>query len=451
MECKQICGSSTPSSFRVSDPQSLLSHGTSAVLANLKLRAPVLHSLLAMAAGVVHGDETGKEAASVVTAASVLLHQRNKQTAALPHAVGLMLDFRGATDKTISAMANLGISVATSTILAKKAAIAAHHDKVLKDTIIKRKDTVTVAGQSVGNIQGWEIYGDNLDHSVHTYYMTKESRGNDIHWFLLVGAPMRVVPPPGIDKTRPRRNILAVANHEFVPSVEDNLSLGESFKFHVMEVLTKYLPFLKEFAPALPKYLDHPHVNEMKKKSPFCILDLLDKSENSGEEMIDILQTVHSFIPRVDATSPNNIIERMVFAGDVLTNKRAYQAQIDMINAVSESESLKGVIHRPEGLHLCMNLCKYIMEVFYSQSSVGEPGTLYQLKVMLDRRDIKLDMTHGYSQCRNYINDILDGHIVSAAMNFFGMTDISDQPNVSKPSPSLQVAERGLLLPMTLT
>ncbi len=222
VQCQQLCGTSNPSLFRKSDPQSLLSLSTSAVAAELRDRAPLFYNLMAAASGVPasgvpsSGVPSGdsEHTASLVTAAATLLYARNKHTSALPQSIGLILDFGGATDKTLSAMSTLGLSVATSTILEKKAAIAAHHDRLIEYTIIQRKDTITTTRSTTGLQEtacpqdpAWEIYGDNLDHSVHTYHMTKDNRGKDIHWFLLVGAPMRVVPPPGLDKTRPRRNI----------------------------------------------------------------------------------------------------------------------------------------------------------------------------------------------------------------------------------------------------
>ena len=129
----------------------------------------------------------------------------------------------------------------------------------------------------------WEIYGDNLDHRVHTSHMTRERRGEDIHWFLLVGAPLRVHPPEELNKSRPRRNILNVDNCEFLPSVEDSSSLQQSFIFHIMETLVKFIPFLQGMSKAVPEYIPHQHVREMSKKSPCYLMDVLNKSENKGK------------------------------------------------------------------------------------------------------------------------------------------------------------------------
>lgn len=48
-------------------------------------------------------------------------------------------------------------------------------------------------------------------------------------------------------------------------------------------------------------------------------------------------------------------MQRVVFGGDVLTNERAFSAQEALQNATNELEGLKGIIHRPEGLHREMN------------------------------------------------------------------------------------------------
>jgi hypothetical protein len=48
--------------------------------------------------------------------------------------------------------------------------------------------------------------------------------------------------------------------------------------------------------------------------------------------MISILEHIHNkFIPRTDDDDPV-VIKRKVFGGDVLTNERAYSAQLAMLN-----------------------------------------------------------------------------------------------------------------------
>jgi hypothetical protein len=119
----------------------------------------------------------------------------------------------------------------------------------------------------------------------------------------------------------------------------------------------------------------------------------------------------------------------------------SHQAQIDMQNGTTEKGSLKGIIHRTEGLHLCMNICKYIMDYFYSKSSVRDEGTLYNLKVLLNRKDIKLDMTNGYNSCKYFIDDVLDSHIVivAAALKHFNIESIDIDGNPPLPNTGVKI------------
>ena len=81
----------------------------------------------------------------------------------------------------------------------------------------------------------------------------------------------------------------------------------------------------------------------------------MDKNENLHDDMISILEHIHQ--KYIAHTSGENaeVTERKVFGGDVLTNERAYTAQLAMLNCETNYHQLGGVIHRPEGLHRMMN------------------------------------------------------------------------------------------------
>lgn len=71
--------------------------------------------------------------------------------------------------------------------------------------------------------------------------------------------------------------------------------------------------------------------------------------------MISILQHIHENYIAHTEDDPPTVIEKKVFGGDVLTNERAYSAQLAMMNGQSDFVCLAGVVHRPEGLHRMMN------------------------------------------------------------------------------------------------
>jgi hypothetical protein len=88
----------------------------------------------------------------------------------------------------------------------------------------------------------------------------------------------------------------------------------------------------KNFGHILPEYIDHPYMHLTKLKSNFLPAHLINENENTGDGMIRIMQELHNtFVPH---TVPNDImptvVERIDFAGDVLTCERAFSAQMSM-------------------------------------------------------------------------------------------------------------------------
>ena len=467
-ECVSLCSLNTPSLLRQVKPSDLLSTDLQDIANEWKDRAELLYSVLCSICDTQKKNDFPVNA--MVTAGSIMLKCRNKHMSRWHHCLALMLDFGGAKNKTISAMNACGLSVTPHTMNEKKKDMEVWHDSLVESTLINRKETLLAkalldtlmlplpiysVNESTTDIIMWllkvkaspcspcsisnnillepsstsyEIYGDNLDHTIHTYHRTKENKGKDIHWFLMLYAEQRVKSPPHLNHSRPRRDILSVSNDNFLPDTDAIQSLRQSFIFHVMETIVKYVPGLQKIA--IPKYIPHPHLTEMSRKCPYDVLDLLDKSENKMEDMIDILNSIHKLVPTLPSDK-QNVVERIVFGGDQLTNERAYAAQISMVNVQNEAERLQGVIHRPEGLHLCMNFCKYITEIFNSSSSAADPGTLYNLSVLVDRsRDMGLDMTTSYSASLNFVKDALAAHIVAAAFDILDINSLDQEPPV---------------------
>ena len=454
-ECKKLCSIKHFSILREVSPEKLSAFHPDLLLQEWRDHAPLLYDILKQIASKNWKNQPlmTRTDAAVAMGGAILLKSRNEQMSAIQHINGLLMDFAGTKDKTIDILSKKKLCVRSSTLAQKKKQIAEdHHQKVICP-LIHRKDTIvssyllsstvpiyTTDGSSmyvitqvlgmrpcpIGTVRfhdnnTYSILGDNLDHRVDTFHRTQKKKAQDLHWFLLLTVAHNVKYPENLSNTRPTRDIMTVQNSEFIPSIEDNNTLRENLIFHTMEVLVQNFTFLKEFKKAVPQYINHDYVDEMSKKTTYNVLELLDKNESKSDDMIDILQTIHKYVPTIQGDDGKNVIEHIIFGGDVLTNERAYQSQLDMANAECESDAMHGVIHQPEGLHLCMNLCKYILEVFFTKSSVNEAGTLSNLAVISDRRHVSYDMTKSYNASRNFLNDALDSHIVAAGMKLFGI------------------------------
>lgn len=170
-----------------------------------------------------------------------------------------------------------------------------------------------------------------------------------------MGLQKRVLNPL-LNDTAPIADIKSVDNYTFIPNFDECRKLDEHFIYHITNVLVKYVGCLKKYKDCVPKFIQNPHLKELAEKSNFVLLDMLDKSENKSEDMITILEHIHAnYIAHTDGENPA-VIKKKVFGGDVLTNERAYSAQLAMLNGDTDYDRLGGLIHRPEGLHRMMNL-----------------------------------------------------------------------------------------------
>lgn len=96
-------------------------------------------------------------------------------------------------------------------------------------------------------------------------------------------------------------------------------------------------------------------MEQMKQKTLFLNCDLIDASEKSSIGMIEILQKVHNIaVPHLRNEKQKDVLEKVVFGGDVLIIERAFSAQEAMQNTADKCDGLGGIIHRPEGLHRLM-------------------------------------------------------------------------------------------------
>ncbi|XP_061176933.1 uncharacterized protein LOC133185634 [Saccostrea echinata] len=66
-----------------------------------------------------------------------------------------------------------------------------------------------------------------------------------------------------------------------------------------------------------------------------------------------------------------------------------------------------------------------IMDRFYNSGSAREPGTLYHLKSVINRRNVSSTVTKDYHADSAFIDLVGESHIISLALTHFGMADLN--------------------------
>ena len=76
-----------------------------------------------------------------------------------------------------------------------------------------------------------------------------------------------------------------------------------------------------------------------------------------------------------------------------------------------------------------------LFDYLYKSESVGDLGTLYQLKTRMNRKDAS-DKVNKYHGCEAFFNTVVDGYIVYAATECFGMESPNSSSTLNKLEPS---------------
>ena len=74
-----------------------------------------------------------------------------------------------------------------------------------------------------------------------------------------------------------------------------------------------------------------------------------------------------------------------------------------------------------------------IFDYLYKSNSAGDPGSLFQLKCKLNRKDVNEKVNKSYHGCESFFSTVLDGYVVYAAMEYFGMTTPDGIPSKNVP------------------
>lgn len=194
--------------------------------------------------------------------------------------------------------------------------------------------------------------GDNFDITVSPTYMTATNQRKSYHWFMALGIKKRVSDAT-LSDDKPLCNIADMSCTSWIPSDNELKVMTSNFSHHVTKVMMRF-KFLNRIDITVPDNITHRHMDETSRKSDFCIVDLIDASENKSEGMIRIMKELHELFV---SQSNKQVLQRTEFAGDVLTNERAFASQCAMDNGDGSFDSLGGFNYRPGGLHLIMNLC----------------------------------------------------------------------------------------------
>ena len=153
-------------------------------------------------------------------------------------------------------------------------------------------------------------------------------------------------------------------------------------------------------------------------------LGVLLKNENKTEEMIKILETLHKYVPRSE-----NGLKEVFLGGDQLTCERVRGAKMARLQAQDAAQRLEGLLPKVEDWHALQAFYHVIWSALYSTSSSRDKGTLYQLRNLIDRRNIVADPKKDLHACQSYLSVVLEAQILAVFATKYNIASLESATN----------------------
>ena len=283
---------------------------------------------------------------------------------------------------------------------------------------------------------------DNLDIRQEVRHMTVEHQNEMKHYVQAMVVEDRVN-VENLCLDTPQGDLRDLENSAFLPTIDDINTLRDDCIQAAALILTEHVPvFRKHFSGLIPKVFHHQYSEEMKKKSNVIPCGIYDKSENKTNDLIDIMSDLQeTIIP--GARSEDELLELdeierdesyasmrpLPLGGDQLTCERCRGAHFVCADGDAPEERLEGLFCMIEDFHEKMNFSQVIFDRFYKGNSAGEAGTLYQLRNLVNRRNVVTKVSKDYHADADFIDMVTDCHVIAATMAHFHMNTIDDKLN----------------------
>ncbi|KAL5510365.1 hypothetical protein EMCRGX_G005898 [Ephydatia muelleri] len=179
----------------------------------------------------------------------------------------------------------------------------------------------------------------------------------------------------------------------------------------------------------------------MTQKSKVVPLGVLLKNENVLDDMVDILDALHKYVPKKTSIQSVDICEEsgatrtmdlqihhfhhILLGGDQLTVARVRGSQGIVSNSYNGSERIEGFIPVIEDWHTKMCYMQVVWKRLYSTCSGYDGGTLFHLRNVINRRIVVTNVKKDLNSCEEFMELVTTAHVLSAAIEITKVDDLS--------------------------
>ncbi|XP_063404255.1 uncharacterized protein LOC134687728 [Mytilus trossulus] len=279
---------------------------------------------------------------------------------------------------------------------------------------------------------GFYFVGDNVDMRTKVRNMTIYNQHKDHHMYQICAYENRIS-GNHLDNTVAKGDANTVPFTTFIPSQLELDSIASDFTFLVAKIWSQHIPHFNIFAPVLPEYIEHQYMKEMKQKTARINMGVLMKSEQYNEDMTDICEFMHKYVPGHNETDDwTKQPQKVLSGGDYLTFERHKQAQSSKRNGRTPTKRLEGLVPKMEEFHNQGELLKLqfqvIWKLLYSTSSARDQGTLYAARNTINARNVTQDPADDFYAASDLVEKVTTAYIITGGLTHFEMESIDSLP-----------------------
>eukprot|EP00795_Rhopilema_esculentum_P016095 gene16095-7448_t len=246
----------------------------------------------------------------------------------------------------------------------------------------------------------YQVIGDNLDLYIKVKHMTSENQNKSIHWFNLLGLPLRVT-GVNLDNTHQQRSIVSMRNEEFIP----DKSLHNKLLLDLISLVSRVI------------------VDNIKAFSPFKNLVLRHIPHKYSKEM-----SMKSY--------------EVPLGGDNLTEERAQNLKGAMADGEADLNRLGGILPRNEDWHAIRYMYKILYEAFFDNESVRDVGSMAYSMNLIKNTNARGNVLDKYNECKEFVNFETDALIITLTPSYFGLAS-TDVPPEEVIAPTVITSSKG--------
>ncbi|KAL5506330.1 hypothetical protein EMCRGX_G007948 [Ephydatia muelleri] len=305
---------------------------------------------------------------------------------------------------------------------------------------------------------GFRLVGDNVDKNVKPRDMRLNRQTTSLHYFHTYAVKDRIC--FSHLSTDPIEIVQDSINFEmFYPTVGDNTQLVSNLETLVARMFVQRIPGLQSLSAEATPHIKHLYSKQMALKSEVVPLGVMLKNENVLGDMIDILDGLHQYIPTTTTSQTLDVCAEgghtravevklhnfsyIPLGGDQLTIARIRGSQSIFSNSDNGEERLEGFVpviedwHTKmcfmEGLEFGHDIAPFLLidaqviwKRLYSSCSGMDTGTLFQLRSVINRRNVITDVSKDLTACEEFMQLATIAHVLSAAIHIAGVTNMSE-------------------------